>query len=161
MTIAENIKRIREEKNMTQKAVATLMGISQQAYSQYESGTREPKPETLGRIAAALGTDIIDITRNTDTVDSCTEESLNEYVRQFVEGEFSQIMAEKAGFEKTLAAVPYAAKMWNAFEKLNEVGQEKAAERVQELAQIPAYQRPADAVQSAAGDTGDKEPEEK
>ena len=40
-------------------------------------------------------------------------------------------------------------------------GQEEAAKRVQELAQIPAYQRPAGAVQSAAGDAGDKDPAKK
>lgn len=41
--------------------------------------------------------------------------------------------------------------------QMNDDGQRVSAERVQELAQIPAYQRTAD----AAGDAGSKEPEEK
>ena len=40
-------------------------------------------------------------------------------------------------------------------------GQEEAAKRVQELAQIPAYQRRADTAQTAPGGADDKEPAEK
>lgn len=54
MTLSEQIKASREEKGMTQKEVADAMGISQQAYSQYESGKRNPKPETIIKIANAL-----------------------------------------------------------------------------------------------------------
>lgn len=54
MALAEKIKQIRERNGMTQKQVAELMGISQQAYGQYESGSRKPKSETLQRIAQAL-----------------------------------------------------------------------------------------------------------
>lgn len=53
--IAYNIKKMREAKGMTQKAVARIMGISQQAYAQYETGKRIPKQKTIERIAEALG----------------------------------------------------------------------------------------------------------
>ena len=49
---------MRLSKNMTQKEVASAMGISQQAYSQYESGNRRPKIDTIIRIADALCVDI-------------------------------------------------------------------------------------------------------
>ena len=51
----------------------------------------------------------------------------------------------------------YVEKICRAFTGMSVDGQEEAAKRVQELAQIPAYQRPAGAVQSAAGDAGDKD----
>lgn len=63
MTLAERIKQIRDQKKMTQKEVASLMGISQQAYGQYESGTREPKKETIYRIADALGVSQFELLR--------------------------------------------------------------------------------------------------
>lgn len=47
------------------------------------------------------------------------------------------------------------------FRTLNDNGQSVAVERVQELAQIPAYQRPAEPTQDAPGGTDDKDPAEK
>lgn len=44
------------------------------------------------------------------------------------------------------------------FRTLNDNGQTVAVERVQELAQIPAYQRPAEPTQDAPGGTDDKDP---
>lgn len=47
------------------------------------------------------------------------------------------------------------------FRALNDNGQSVAVERVQELAQIPAYQRPADDAQTVPSVPDDKEPAEK
>lgn len=47
------------------------------------------------------------------------------------------------------------------FRALNDNGQTVAVERVQELTQIPAYQRRADTAQSVPGGADDKEPAEK
>ena len=47
------------------------------------------------------------------------------------------------------------------FRTLNDNGQTVAVERVQELTQIPAYQRRADTAQSVPGGADDKEPAEK
>ena len=47
------------------------------------------------------------------------------------------------------------------FRTLNDNGQTVAVERVQELTQIPAYQRPADTAQSVPGGADDKDPAEK
>ena len=54
MGIGNNIRNIRKEKKMTLKQVADIMGCSPQLISQYESGKRNPKPETLIRITKAL-----------------------------------------------------------------------------------------------------------
>ena len=50
------LKQLREEKGITQKEIAKILGISQAAYSLYEKGQREPKYEMLEKIA-----DIFDI----------------------------------------------------------------------------------------------------
>ena len=57
-SFGDKLKKLRLSKNMTQKEVASAMGISQQAYSQYESGNRRPKIDTIVRIADALCVDI-------------------------------------------------------------------------------------------------------
>lgn len=61
MTIGERIKKIREEKGMTQQQVADKIGISYQNVSQYERGIRTPKSSSLRKIADALGVDVWEI----------------------------------------------------------------------------------------------------
>lgn len=160
MTLAENIRRIREEKKMTQKSVASLMGISQQAYGQYESGSREPKPETLGRIAAALGTTLNEITKETDSVPD-DDGAMKNYIKSFVWGQGTQLMTQWDAFFKILHEIPHASELWCAFDKLNDAGRSIAVERVEELSLIPKYQRPAEPTQDAPNAPDDKEPAEK
>lgn len=61
MDAAEKIKKIRKEKGITQKELAKRLGWSAAHVSQYETGTRTPKHETLVKIASALGCDIRDL----------------------------------------------------------------------------------------------------
>ena len=49
------IKDIRVARGMTQKALAEAADISQPFLFDLENGNRNAKPETLARIAAALG----------------------------------------------------------------------------------------------------------
>lgn len=139
MTLAEKIRKIREEKGMTQKQVASIMGISQQAYGQYESGTREPKPETLGRIALALGENIGELLKNSYPLDVDSKEQAN-YLSRVIHGQYEQAVKEQQIFDKVLRESPLAADLWDYFSILNEHGQQTAVERVQELTQIPQYQ---------------------
>ena len=93
MTLAEKIKQIREKKGMTQKEVASLMGISQQAYGQYESGGRVPKTETVTRIAEALGVDYYTLDSESFATDKLSPTFvLDKRMREFIE---RQMAAEK------------------------------------------------------------------
>ena len=55
MTVGENIKRIREYNNYTQKELAYRSKISEGMIKQYETNVRTPKQDKLNQIAAALG----------------------------------------------------------------------------------------------------------
>jgi len=52
--IAENIKRIRKIKNLSQKEVAAGIGVAQAQYSVIEGGTTVPTIPTLEKIALVL-----------------------------------------------------------------------------------------------------------
>lgn len=65
-SIGENIKRLRHEKGLTQKNLATLLGTSQQNLAQYEKDKRKPKFDTLRKIAKALDVDYKDIDENNE-----------------------------------------------------------------------------------------------
>ena len=58
VTFAENLKNIRKERGFSQKEIAEKLGVSQPNYAQYETGKRNPKFETVKKIAAALGIDV-------------------------------------------------------------------------------------------------------
>lgn len=54
MTVGQRIKAVRNQKKMTQRQLADLCGMADSAIRKYESGTINPKYETLKRIAGAL-----------------------------------------------------------------------------------------------------------
>lgn len=55
MSIGEGIKAARKAANLTQKQLAEKMGVSYVNIAQWENGRRNPKIETLQKIADALG----------------------------------------------------------------------------------------------------------
>ncbi len=61
MDIGNNIKRIREFKNLTQEYIATQLGISRQTYMMIESGQTDVKFENIKKIAALLDVSVNDI----------------------------------------------------------------------------------------------------
>ncbi len=54
MTIGERIKKIRQEKGLSQKELGKKLNVSQQMIGQWETGKSNPKIETLRRIADTL-----------------------------------------------------------------------------------------------------------
>ena len=61
MAISDNIKKIRKEKNMTQKQLAEKAGLSIAAIQGYEQSKYKPKTEQLKRLAKALDVSVNDI----------------------------------------------------------------------------------------------------
>lgn len=55
MTVGENIKRIRKEHGLTQEELGKEIDVSGVAIMRYEKGQREPKLETIEKIAHVLG----------------------------------------------------------------------------------------------------------
>lgn len=55
MTIGEKIRRFRTEKNLSQKQLAVMSGMSEPAIRNYELGNRTPSEKRLDHIAKALG----------------------------------------------------------------------------------------------------------
>jgi transcriptional regulator with XRE-family HTH domain len=63
MTFGEILKQRRKKAGMTQKELAKALGITYMNISQIENGHRMPRPQTILRIANALGDDAIDLLR--------------------------------------------------------------------------------------------------
>lgn len=126
MTTGERIKAAREAAGMTQAELAKQLGISYVGVSQWERGIRNPKYSTLKKIADILGVWVYDLSSPEDTMERIkmlyTEDGSSEY----------DYSIEENGGRITLVTL---------FGKLNRVGQMKAIERIQELTELPRYQR--------------------
>jgi transcriptional regulator with XRE-family HTH domain len=61
--VGRNIARIRNEKGLTQEALAERSGFSQQYLSGLEQGRRNPTIVTIYELAQALGVDHLDLVR--------------------------------------------------------------------------------------------------
>ena len=59
-----NIKMIREEKGISQRKLSAQAGVSQPYLHDLEADKRGARPETLERIAAALGVSVNALTGN-------------------------------------------------------------------------------------------------
>jgi transcriptional regulator with XRE-family HTH domain len=62
--VGRNVKRIRQEKGLTQEQLAEQSGFSQQYISGLEQGRRNPTIVTLYEIALALGVGHLDLLRD-------------------------------------------------------------------------------------------------
>lgn len=79
MTTGARIKAARKAAGMTQAELATKLGISFQSVAQWENDLRNPKYETLQKIANALGITVLYLMSDPDI--NSLEEAQNEYSR--------------------------------------------------------------------------------
>jgi len=116
MSIGDNIQRIRKEKNLTQAELAKKTNLSEISIRKYESGDRNPKFEQIRCIAAALGVYISDL--KPDWSKYAPEELWNT----------NDLPLDELG-------------MLQDYRILNDNGKDEARKRVNELTEIPKYQK--------------------
>jgi len=138
MTMSERIRAIRKRKGLTQKEVAQRCGMADSAIRKYESGSVTPKFDTMDRIARALEVPVT---------------ALMGYEFQGVDADGKDIYAPPA--IQTIEASPIGTpnpvkkevknslrdQLLESFDSLNRKGQRIALERIDELAEIPKYQK--------------------
>jgi len=64
--IGRSIRKLRKQKKMRLEDVAQACGVTAVTISRYERGEREPSPEMLSNIAAAIGVTVADINQLAD-----------------------------------------------------------------------------------------------
>lgn len=128
MTTGQRIKAARKAVGITQKELGEKLGLSFQSIAQWENDLRKPKKETLWRIAKALNISLsLLLTKDEmEIFDSGVSEGQDaaDWVLRELEG---------YSFSKTEHF------LISAFRELNDCGQQKAVERVEELTEIPRY----------------------
>ena len=66
MNFSDRLKEARKNAGLTQAQLSKKLGITAQSYSQYETGKRNPKFETVKKIAMALEIDVYDLLIDSD-----------------------------------------------------------------------------------------------
>lgn len=144
MTTGERIKAARKNAKLTQKELGAKLGIAYQTLAQWENDLRNPKYETLQKIASALEIDLSEL------LPDDRQQTVDDTLKLFgITDPYSQrlvaVTAERMEYEYS-ARRGYSFSeaefsLIAAFSKLNEDGQKKAVERVEELTEIPKYQK--------------------
>lgn len=119
MTVGENIRKFRKERNLTQKQLGQKCGIDEANIRKYELGNANPKFETVAKIAKALDTTPLILFYGLD-IEAQLEQEQKE----------SSYLIEPDEIEHELLDV---------FWELNEKGAAIALERLKELTEIPRY----------------------
>lgn len=123
MTIGERIHDLRKAKRLTLQQLGDKVGVSASAISFYEKGKREPSFDMI----------------------SCIAEALDTFPAKLMYGWDEDFFALHPELRKDLAPhLPLSdneTALLAAFARLNPDGQRKALERVEELSEVPKYQR--------------------
>lgn len=130
MTIGERIQQLRKEKGITQKELAEKLNLAEITIRQYETNKREPKITTLSKIAKFLGTGLETFLTNDEQ--SLFEDMANLYLKSDSNIKFLKSSQEHTPQENYLIA---------KFRELNEKGKKKATDYIDDLAQIPEYEK--------------------
>lgn len=100
----ENLRKLRLAKGVSQQVVADYLEITRQAYSNYESGSREPDNETLLKLAEYFNISVDTLLRG-HTIDAASTQA-----------DKSSMMAAFWGGEKDLSQEDLD-DMWNDVER--------------------------------------------
>lgn len=195
-TIGERIKKARELRNMTQSQLGEKLGVTGVTVMRYEKGQREPNIETIFNLAEKLNVSVSYLLGVVDldgfiSPDGFADPADYEFVKALgfdspqklatlVPGahqstpehrhELEKMMGKEEGYLDKMSARRdwpiNQQRLVNAFDLLNDAGQQKAIERVEELTEIPKYQRqeppaaPSEGTDTAPTENAATEPQE-
>lgn len=132
--LSENMRKIRKNKGLTQKQVGENCGLKESTIRQYELGYRNPKLETIKKIASGLGVDYKELLEGTELHRAPTK------LPNLIDAIGKRADITINGVE--IAPDPGAVNeliIKDLFRKLNDTGQNKAIEQVELLTKIPEY----------------------
>lgn len=135
MTTGERIKAARKAAKMTQADLAKKLGIPFQSISQWERDLRNPKSETIQRIAKALGCTPWELVPPPHQSSPESRRQVEELMGKEPGYLDAPIPTEQEETEKLVQRVR------DLFTKMNQDGQEEAVRRVKELSRLPEYQK--------------------
>lgn len=124
MTLGQKIRQARQDRKVTQKELAARIGKSFSSIQKYEMDLATPPLETLEKIALSLRVPFFALIDD-NVKDLKIDESGISVKESLIDGDDEIYALDEIKF---------------LLRRLNESGQRKAVERVEELTEIPRYQ---------------------
>lgn len=169
--ILNRLKEARIKANMTKADMARKLGVAYSTYDGYETGYREPKLETLQKIADALGVPVFllyDVDIFAEEVTDFAETLVQMYsvlnviaenpgTPEDTRKQIKEILPEKEKFTRQVTTLSMMSRksvdippafasddvkaIFELLGQLNSKGQERAIAQIQDLAKVPDYQK--------------------
>lgn len=146
MTVGENIRKMRKIRGMTQAELGKKIGVSYQQIGQYENGKRNPKLQTIAKIAVALDVLLLDLVDTDDPILQNEISAINipdlNYINSVLRStrsqniyELNRILSDKNDIQQLF---------WDLltnFNLLNEFGKKEAVKQIELFSKIPDYRK--------------------
>ena len=129
MNFGERLKSARREAGLSQNDLAIKLNVSASMIGQYESGKRNPKKDTIEKIANALNLGY-----------SYTKEG-EPYFYDFVDTVHRPEYVENGKFNNAQYNNAKKKRIIENYDKLNYTGQDKLFDYAEDLTTIPKYQK--------------------
>ncbi len=151
MTTGERIKVARKNAGLTQKLLGEKLGVSYQTIAQWENGLRNPKFETLRKISKEINCPITDLL----TADDIPFVRIGyEAGHEIGRKEWIEYLEKMLGYSFSDTEQEIA----NLLAKLNDEGQQKAVERIEELTELPKYRKLPESSENLDDEDGAEDP---
>lgn len=121
------IRELRKQANLTMKQLGEILGLAESTISQYETGKREPDHKTLLKISEHFHVSV--------------DYLLGHVSEPWFYLDNDRILREINSYGNEPAQDPIKQHLLDTFSQLNDEGQQKAVERVEELTEIPKYKK--------------------
>lgn len=157
--LADNLKEARIQKKITQQKAADYLGVTNATISRYENGSRNVGSRDLKKLSKLYGISVRCLQGWTTTEGEQQLVALKSKDPELIEQVFGlptgsvlipnedeeykirQQVVESNSNQNSFRNLPKY-RLLAAFNRMNEKGQETAADRVEELSKIPDYQKP-------------------
>lgn len=137
ITISENIKRLRKEKNITQAELASEFGITCQSVCRWENGAAYPDVELIPEIAAFFGI-------STDKLLGCDNESVESKIRKVflldLNDNETSVKDKIVQMRAVMADLPYEPQIkYHIIRQYHILGREECTKNISELREFAEY----------------------
>lgn len=129
---AQRLKQLRIEKGITQKELADIVNVSQNAIYNWENGKREPSIDMISKLALALEVYTYDLLYDSETASEKKQQDISEVYMQFVKNGYLDLPDDVDITNEILL---------RNFNQLNTLGKTEAFKRIGELTEIPRYRK--------------------
>lgn len=139
MTTGQLIRTARKNAGMTQSELAQRLNIPFQSVSQWERDLRNPKYDTLKKIANALCIEVEQLftDRELEISESSDIDGWLRAIDYYNVQDFRALIKTMKQHKYTLSNTEK--NVISAFSQLNDIGQQEAGKRIKELTEIPRY----------------------